>query len=139
MSSALPRLTKGEALGVITVLTLGGTAITGALGLGQVPGLIAITGLIILLPLTAILGDRLPYVASADADAESVSTVATSASAPDSPGPATDEDDHAVARLRERYARGDIDEDEFEERLDRLLATEDLDETVDTERGLELE
>lgn len=29
-----------------------------------------------------------------------------------------------VAALRERYARGQIDEEEFERRLDRLLATE---------------
>lgn len=38
--------------------------------------------------------------------------------------------------LRERYARGDVDEAEFERRLDRLVETEDLDAadaTVDRE------
>lgn len=35
-----------------------------------------------------------------------------------------DAGDDPVAVLRERYARGRIDEEEFERRLDRLLATE---------------
>lgn len=34
-------------------------------------------------------------------------------------------DDGPVAVLRERFARGEIDQAEFEERLDRLIATED--------------
>jgi uncharacterized membrane protein len=38
--------------------------------------------------------------------------------------------DPALDALRERYARGDIDEAEFERKLDRLLETEDA-ETVD--------
>jgi len=130
MSSALPQLTKFEALGTIAVLTLGLTALAGTLVPGRIPGTIAVFGLLIALPLTAILGDRLPYVApeddagsSADATIASGDTAATDAT-----------DDHAVAKLRDRYARGEIDEAEFERRLDQLIATEGLDETVDSDR-----
>jgi hypothetical protein len=46
----------------------------------------------------------------------------SSVSVPEDASP--DEIDGAMARLRERYAAGEIDEDEFERKVDRLLATE---------------
>lgn len=38
-----------------------------------------------------------------------------------------DDADEALATLRERYARGDIDDLEFERRVERLVETEDAD------------
>lgn len=50
------------------------------------------------------------------------------------PGEKTDADD-ALARLRERYAAGHIDEAEFERRVERLLETESYDDlAADRER-----
>lgn len=39
--------------------------------------------------------------------------------------PGTADEDAALARLRERYANGELDEAAFESRLERLLLTED--------------
>ena len=43
-----------------------------------------------------------------------------------------EESDDPLRVLRRRYARGDIDETEFERRLDRLLASESRGETVES-------
>lgn len=39
----------------------------------------------------------------------------------------TDENEAAIEKLKRRYAEGEIDEREFEQRLDRLVATEEGD------------
>ena len=74
---------------------------------------------LVLVLLLAIFGDRLPVVESEDEAADT---------------------DATPEQLRERYARGEIIEAEFERRIERLLETEDLERRVDEHnRSLELE
>lgn len=101
---------------------------------------ILVTGLLLLVPLSAILAwvvlDLSPVdlpggLCERSVDLPGVTVGAGSASGADSldaAGPAADED-RSVALLRERFARGEIDQAEFEQRLDRLVETEDA--TVD--------
>ena len=82
-----------------------------------------VIGFFILIPSIWILGEQFPLVAAEDDPADRAATGGVDA---DSTGV-----DHPVATLRERYATGEIDEAEFERKLDRLLATEDVDERFD--------
>ncbi|MBV0900360.1 SHOCT domain-containing protein [Haloarcula salina] len=110
---ALPRW---KLAAVIGVLSLGVTMLASVAGFGSslAPAAL-ITGWFILIPLVALLGSDLPLVESPGDDGEpTVEDVPTV----DSKSP--------VEQLRERYARGELSDEEFERRLDRLLETEGL-------------
>ena len=81
------------------------------------PALIAlVVGWFLLTPLSAVLKEEV-FDEELDEAANSVSNAAEVE---------TDADD-PLERLRERYAAGEIDEAEFERRLDALIETEDAD------------
>jgi uncharacterized membrane protein len=123
---SLPTFEKKRLIALIAVLSFGLTALLAVLLPGVLGPLIPatfITGFFILIPLVVLLGDRFPLVASEGDAADRAATAGVDA---DSTGA-----DHPVATLRERYATGEIDEAEFERKLDRLLATEDVDERFD--------
>jgi len=105
-------------VGLVAVLSFGLTSLFAVL-LPEVLGALIpatfIFGFFVIIPLVALLGDDFPLVESTAADGESAT--------------ATEPD--PLATLRERYATGEIDEAEFERRLDRLLETEELDDRVD--------
>jgi len=129
MSARLPQLTKREALGVVLVLAIGLTALASTLDIEVLADVFAIVGFVVCLPLVGILGDRLPFVAAEGEDGVEATAASDSLGEPresDAPGE-PDEPDDQVAALRERYTRGEIDEAEFERRLEALLETEDLD------------
>ncbi|WP_134671003.1 SHOCT domain-containing protein [Halorussus marinus] len=111
-------------LGVLAVLTFGLTALTAVLGLVGLTPVIFVFGFFIVVPLVAILGDSLPFVASAGEAGDR---------APDAD--AVD----PVERLRDRYARGDISDEEFERRLERLIETEGVEAGETRERVFERE
>ncbi|WP_336330293.1 SHOCT domain-containing protein [Haloarcula sp. CGMCC 1.2071] len=114
-SIALPRW---KLVATIAILSTGFAMLAGAAGLGNVLApIFIILGWFILAPLVALLGSKLPIVESPAAEPDSDETEMTTASEP-----TVDPVDH----LRERYARGELTDSEFERRLDRLLETESL-------------
>lgn len=127
MSERLPQLDKREALGVVLVLAVGFTALASLLDADVLADVFAILGFVVLLPLVGILGDRLPFVTADGDDATESTTPSDGIGEPDEP-------DDQIATLRERYARGEIDEAEFERRLEGLLETEDVDAAPATSR-----
>ncbi len=105
--SSLPTFKKRKLMGLIGALTFGLTALFAVLGLGVAVPATFVTGFFILLPLVTVLGEDFPLVEpDSDANGENAS------------------DEDPVETLRRRYATGEIDEAEFERRLDRLLETE---------------
>jgi hypothetical protein len=123
-------LTKREAVGVVLVLAIGFTALAGTLDIEVLADVFAIVGFVVCLPLVGILGERLPFVTADDGG----STASTAADGVFDDPDEADEADEAVAQLRERYARGEIDETKFEHRLEALLETEDVGATTGTDR-----
>ena len=120
---ALPTFEKKRLIGPIAILSFGLTSLSAVLlpaPLVTLGPALFITGFFILIPLVVVLGDDFPLVASDEGAADASAGSSATGSA-----------DRPVAALRDRYASGEIDEAEFERRLDRLLATEDLDERFD--------
>ncbi len=96
---------------LIAVLTVGFTALSGAIGLPEVvPGVLAIVGFVILTPLFLFWGEEIAEIWFDESEAQSQS---------DSP------ELDALAELKRRYAQGEIGDEEFERRLDRLLELDD--------------
>lgn len=115
--SALPTFERARLAKLIGVVTFGLTALFSVLGLGVAIPATFVVGFFLLLPLVWVLGDDFPLVASESADTEEKAI------------------ENPVATLRERYATGEIDDAEFERRLDRLLETEELQSELDRQVG----
>jgi len=90
---------------VVAVATLPLMMLTGALGIEALAGIVMIVGWFLVTPLLLFFGDRIAAALFAEDAAD-------------------DDDDDPLAILRERYARGELTEAEFERRVERLLETE---------------
>lgn len=89
------------------VISVGGAVALAALGQPGFAGALLALGLLVTLPLIWVLGTQFPLVAGPD----------------DAPNP--------VRTVRDRYARGEIDREELDARLDTLLGTEEYEDLVD--------
>ncbi|MGB9954523.1 SHOCT domain-containing protein [Haloarcula marismortui] len=121
-SIALPRW---KLVATIVIVSTGISMLAAVVGLGNIlaPASI-ILGWFILAPLVGLLGSKLPMVEPPEGEPETDDgdTTIPSESAVD-----------PVDQLRERYARGELTDSEFERRLDRLLETEPLSANSGTE------
>lgn len=121
---ALPTFEKSRLIGLVAILSFGLTSLFAVLLPEALEALIPATfvlGFFVIIPLALLLGEDFPLVESEGADGDLASSTATA--------------EDSLATLRERYATGEIDEAEFERRLDRLLETEELADRVDAGGG----
>lgn len=102
---------------LVGIFAFGLTALAGAVGLTSLSSVFFITGFFILIPLIWVLGDSFPLV--------------DTTAGPEAKGRTERSDTNPVRELRERYVRGEIDDAEFDRRLDRLLETEDVERLYD--------
>lgn len=113
---------KKRLIAVLSVLTFGLTAFFAVLGLGSLVPTTFVLGFFLVVPLVALLGDSLPFVES-EGDGVRVEQ--------------SDElGDDPIEELRSRYARGELTDEAFERRLERLIETDDA-EVVESGRSRE--
>jgi hypothetical protein len=115
---------------VFAVGTLAVVALLAVLGFGSLVPVAVVVGWLLLTPLSGILAYVLGVTDESDglgAEIERETRAALADATRDGTGFRDDPTENPLATLRDRYARGEIDEIEFERRVERLLETEDVD------------
>ncbi|NHN40607.1 SHOCT domain-containing protein [Halorubellus sp. JP-L1] len=107
---------------IIAVATLGIGATTAILGLGEVTAIVFVVGWLLLTPLSAILGET-TAVRNFVSGATSGRATRSSTESERERG-----EDAALEELKGRYARGELDEAEFERRTATLLENESIED-----------
>ncbi|WEL22350.1 SHOCT domain-containing protein [Halorhabdus sp. BNX81] len=108
MSERLRDFVADELWLAIGALTLGVMMLFDTVELEALSEVSLILGWFVLTPLFLFWGEEVAAVLFSSDESES-----------------TDQNEAAIERLKRRYAEGEIDEREFEQRLDRLVATEE--------------
>ena len=101
----------------ISVVTFGIIALVGFIGLEAVAGFVAIVGWFLLTPIFLCWGEEIAEWLYGEETERATQS-------------ARDTEDDALAELKLRYASGEISEEEFEHRLERLLAVDELPEEL---------
>ncbi|QCS42212.1 SHOCT domain-containing protein [Natrinema versiforme] len=99
---------------LVAILTFALTSIAGIAGLGALAGAISVIGWFLLTPVLLFWGDEVALLLE---DADATGTTQTTE---------TDAESDPLEELKRRYAAGEIDETEFERRLERLVAVDEI-------------
>ncbi len=133
---------RENATGIVSVLVTGTWLV--ALFTGQSWWLpFMLFGYIVIVPMTAMLfgdeSDVEQWWDDADVSTSEESTSEESTREESTTGESTESTDEALQTLRDRYARGEITEAQFERKLERLLETETVEDLEERERLRERE
>lgn len=122
---------------IVSLLVLGGGFVALFAGF-EYFFLVWILGFVVLVPLVSILtGEEMLSSLEDDHDATATESEHTSASQEtDDPTPSTQD---ALTTLRERYARGDLTDEQFDKKLTRLLETETPENAAEWRERIERE
>ena len=113
MASDLEEFVAEDLWLFIAIVTFGTLALLSLAGLEVVTGPIAVVGWFILTPIFLFWGEEIARLVFDEEREQIESTVDSS-------------EDDALSELKRRYAAGEIDDETFERRLERLVALEDL-------------
>ncbi|WP_439026914.1 SHOCT domain-containing protein [Haloarchaeobius sp. DT45] len=102
---------------VIVFATLAAVIVLGMMGFGSIAGLVAALGFVVVLPLSAILNDEIRSLFGGRTDRQRVAQSQVSSQSND-----------ALEELKRRYAAGELSDEEFEARTEKLLENESLDD-----------
>ena len=108
----------GDAIAVLTFLILGAGFVAMFLNVSWF-WMIWVLGFAVVLPIVSVLSGADDEAADRETDAER-----TDRRAPDTDSTRRGAEEDPLATLRDRYARGEIDEETFERKLEALLETE---------------
>lgn len=132
-------LNSGDTMGILSILILGVGFVALFAGVSYF-WIFWVLGYVVVLPIVAILTDSTEWEGTANEEwtAEGEQREPEQNTASESPST-----QDALSTLRERYARGDLTDDQFERKLDRLLETETLENAAEwrdrATRGMETE
>jgi uncharacterized membrane protein len=114
---------------LVAIVTFAFTALVGLAGLEALAGAVAVVGWFLLTPILLFWGEEVAdLLLGPERERERERRV--------EPDP---EEDAALAELKRRYAEGEIDDEEFEHRLERLVELDAFPEGSRRERELEYE